>query len=69
MEIVYIKCPILFYVKNKKKIINLLAAELAQRVVKVKCSYQKREDSQPHKLYMHISFLLTILVAVKVYVG
>ena len=30
------KCQILFSGKNKKNIINLLSAELAQRVVKVK---------------------------------
>ena len=30
------KCRILFSVKNKKDSINLLSAELAQRVVKVK---------------------------------
>ena len=32
------KCQILFAMKNKKNITNLLPAELAQRVVKVKGS-------------------------------
>ena len=35
MEIICIKCQILFSGKNKKNIINLLSAELAQRVIKV----------------------------------
>ena len=30
------KCQILFYGENKKNVINLSSAELAQRVVKVK---------------------------------
>ena len=34
-----LKCQILFSWKNKKNIINLLFAELAQRVVKVKPEY------------------------------
>ena len=32
------KCQILFFLKNKKNIINLSSAENAQRVVKVKKS-------------------------------
>ena len=34
------KCHILFSWKNKKNIINLLSAELAQRMIKVKKSNQ-----------------------------
>ena len=29
------KCQMLFFEKNKKHVVNLLSAELAQRVVKV----------------------------------
>ena len=35
------KCQILFSVKNKKNIINLLSAENAKRVVKVKDKNEK----------------------------
>ena len=35
LETICMKCQILFSRKNKKTIINLLSAELAQRVVKV----------------------------------
>ena len=35
VEIIYIKCLILFSGKNKKNITNLLSVELAQRLVKV----------------------------------
>ena len=35
LETICMKCQILFHGKNKKYIINLLSAELAQRVVKV----------------------------------
>ena len=36
MKIICMQCQILFSGKNKKNIINLSSAELAQRVVKVK---------------------------------
>ena len=36
LETICIKCQILFSGKNKKNVINLLSAELAQRMVKVK---------------------------------
>ena len=38
LETIYMKCQNLFYGKNKKNIIHLSFAELAQRVVKVKVS-------------------------------
>ena len=40
-ETICMKCRILFSVKNKKNIINLLSAENAQRVVKVKDKNEK----------------------------
>ena len=36
IETICMKCPVLFFGKNKKNIINLSSAEFAQRVVKVK---------------------------------
>ena len=41
METICMKCQIMFSGKNKKNIINLSSAELAQRVVKVKLCNSK----------------------------
>ena len=39
------KCQILFFLKNKKNIINLSSAENAQRVVKVKALRKSVADN------------------------
>ena len=50
MQIVCMKCRILFSRKNKKIVTNLLSAELAQRAVKVKMNFRQQPatDSTEH---------------------
>ena len=44
METVFMKCQVQFSEKNKKSIINLLSAELAQKVVMVKMATSLPEN-------------------------
>ena len=54
METICMKCCILFSVKNKKIIINLSSAELAQRVVRV----IKRKAKTPKVNHMYLIYYL-----------